>query len=79
MILNKTVDIKGYGLGPYNRILSVIHLGDKNVNLEMGKAGYAEVYRGKPPRGLNVGPFQQAEAEAKNSGRAVCGHRGIDI
>jgi len=45
LVLNKTVDIKGYGLGPYNRVLGVIYLDGKNINLEMVKAGLAEVYR----------------------------------
>ena len=44
LILNKVVEIKGYGLGPYNRILGVIYLNDKNINLEMVRAGLAEVY-----------------------------------
>jgi len=71
MVLNKTVDIKGYGLGPYNRILGVIHVDGKNVNLEMIKAGYAEVYRGKPPRGFDTGLYKKAEAEAKKAGRGM--------
>ena len=25
LVLNKTVDVTGYGLGPYNRVLGVIH------------------------------------------------------
>jgi micrococcal nuclease len=48
LILNTAVDITGYGLDGYNRILGVIHLDGKNSNLEMLKAGLAEVYRGKP-------------------------------
>jgi endonuclease YncB( thermonuclease family) len=46
LILNRTVDIKGYGLDRYNRILGVIYLDGRNINLEMVKAGLAEVYRG---------------------------------
>ena len=33
LVLNRMVDIKGYGLGPYNRILGVIYLNGKNINL----------------------------------------------
>jgi len=47
MVLNKVVDVKGYGMGPYNRVLGVIYLNQKNINLEMVKAGLAEVYRGR--------------------------------
>ena len=65
LILNKVVEIKGYGLGHYNRILGVIYLDGENINLEMVKAGLAEVYRGKPPKGFDLKPYLQAEAEAK--------------
>ena len=34
LVLNKTVDIKGYGLDRYNRILGVIYLNKQNINLE---------------------------------------------
>jgi len=48
--------------------LGVIYLDDKNVNLEMVKAGLAEVYSGKPPRGLDILLYHQAEVEAKKQG-----------
>ena len=38
------------------------------MNLEMVKAGLAEVYRGKPAGGLDLGPYWNAEAEAKKAG-----------
>ncbi len=50
MVLYKTVDIKGYGLDRYGRILGVVFVDGKNVNLELVKSGLAEVYRGKPPK-----------------------------
>jgi len=56
MVLNKQVFIKGYGTGPYNRILGVVYVDRKNVNLELIKAGLAEVYQGKPPRGFDLSP-----------------------
>lgn len=71
MVLNKIVDIKGYGLGRYNRILGVIFVDGKNVNLELVKAGLAEVYRGKPPRVFDLKPYLQAEAEAKKAKRGM--------
>ena len=66
MVLNKTVDIKGYGLDRYNRILGVIYLNNQNVNLEMVRAGLAEVYRGKPPRDLAMEPYLEAEKQARD-------------
>lgn len=41
MVLNKVVDFKGYGLGPYNRVLGIITSEARNFNLEMVKAGLA--------------------------------------
>jgi endonuclease YncB( thermonuclease family) len=71
-VLNSTVDIKGYGLGPYNRVLGVILLVNGiNINLEMVKAGLAEVYRGKPPRSFNITPYLQAEKEAREGKRGM--------
>lgn len=67
LVLNKTVDIKGYGLDRYNRILGVIYLNKHNINLEMVKAGLAEVYRGKPARGFDNGPYLEAEKRARKT------------
>ena len=66
MVLNKVVNIKGYGLGPYNRVLGVMTPQGRNVNLEMVKAGLAEVYRGKAPYRFPHLPYWQAEKEAKD-------------
>ena len=67
LVLNKTVDIKGYGLDRYNRILGVISHDGKNINLEMVKAGLAEVYRGKPPKDLAMEPYLEAENRAREA------------
>lgn len=69
MPVNKVVDVNGYGMDRYNRILGVIFLGGKNVNLEMVKAGFAEVYRGDHAHGFDPAPYQQAEREAKDAKR----------
>jgi endonuclease YncB( thermonuclease family) len=71
MVLNKQVFIKGYGLGPYNCIFGVVYVGRKNVNLELVKAGLAEVYKGKPPRGFDLSPYLSAEAQAKSQKRGM--------
>lgn len=71
MVLNKVVDVKGYGLGPYNRVLGVITSEGLNVNLEMVKTGLAEVYRGKAPYRFPHLPYWQAEKEAKDDKRGM--------
>ena len=68
LVLNKSVEIKSYGTDRYGRTLGVIFVGEKNVNLEMVKAGLAEVYRGQPAKGLDLEPYWNAETEAKKTG-----------
>ncbi|MBW2101550.1 MAG: thermonuclease family protein, partial [Deltaproteobacteria bacterium] len=54
LVLNKTVEIRAYGLDRYNRVLGVLVLNGRDINLEMIKAGLAEVYRGRPSRGFRM-------------------------
>ena len=68
LVLNKSVTVKSYGTDRYGRTLGVVYVGDLNVNLEMVKVGLAEVYRGKPAKGLNIDPYWKAESKAKNAG-----------
>ena len=65
LVLNKMVEIKEHGQDRYGRTLAVVLLGGKNVNLEMVKAGYAEVYRGSPAPGFDSTPYWKAEEEAR--------------
>ena len=71
LILNRNVEIKGYGLGPYNRILGEVFIDGENVNLEMLRAGMAEVYRGKSPHGFDLNEYKQTELEARQSRRGI--------
>lgn len=79
LVLNKTVDIKGYGLDGYSRILGVVYLDGKNINLEMVKAGLAEAYRGNPPHGFDPAPYRNAEraARAEKRGMSSLGNKYI--
>jgi len=67
LILNKAVEIKYYGLDRYHRVLGVIFIEGKNINLDMVRAGLAEVYRGKPPKGFDSTPYLQVETEAREA------------
>lgn len=71
LILKKTITIKEYGNDQYGRMLGVVFVNGKNANLEMVKAGLAEVYRGKQPRYFNVKIYQDAQAEAKKNKRGM--------
>jgi micrococcal nuclease len=70
LVLGKVVDIKGYGLDQHERILGVVFLKGKNINIEMVRAGVAEVYKGKTLMGLNLAPYRNVEEEAR---KAKCG------
>ena len=71
MVLNKNVNIVSYGNDRYGRTLGVIYIDGKNVNLELVKAGLAEVYRGKPAPGFDNDPYQKAEDEARRAGAGM--------
>ena len=71
LVLNRVVDVKGYGMDRYNRILGVIFLDGINVNLEMVRVGLAEVYDGRPPRGFDTGPYMDAEKQARDAKRGM--------
>jgi micrococcal nuclease len=67
MILNRTVDVVGYGTAPYphDNIIGVIYLHGKNINLEMVKQGLAEVQESELPKGLDIRAYVEAEKQAR--------------
>jgi micrococcal nuclease len=71
LVLHKVVDVVGYGLDDYNRLLAVVDSNGKNINLEMVQQGLAEVYAGKPPKGFNIEPYRKAEQTARGSARGM--------
>jgi endonuclease YncB( thermonuclease family) len=71
MVLNKTVEIKSYGPDRYGRTLAEVFLGDRNINIEMIRAGLSEGYRGKPASGLDMAPYRKAEEEARAAKRGM--------
>lgn len=70
-ILGKVVEVKGYGHRNFNLMWGVIYLGDRNLNLEMVREGFAEVYRGKSPEGFDLEPFFAAEKEAAQAKKGI--------
>ena len=71
LALNRSVDVKSFGADRYGRVLGEVFADGNNVNLEMVKAGLAEVYRGTPAPGQEVGPYWRAEDEARRAGRGM--------
>jgi micrococcal nuclease len=71
LILNRTVDIKGYRLDKHNRLLAVVSYGGKNIGVEMIRQGLAEIYQGKLPDNFDLKDYNRAEYQAKTSGRGM--------
>jgi endonuclease YncB( thermonuclease family) len=71
LVLDRSVEITPYGQGRYGRTLAEVFVEGKNVNLEMVKAGLAEVYRGAPALGLDLGLYWKAEEEAQKARRGI--------
>ncbi|MFO7912197.1 MAG: thermonuclease family protein [Desulfotignum sp.] len=68
LVKNRSVTLKSYGLGGYNRILAeVFTTGGTNVNLEMVKMGLAEVYQGSTPKHFDTAPYVAAQTRARNN------------
>jgi micrococcal nuclease len=64
LVLNESVELKECGVDRYGRILGIIVLQGTDINLEMLKMGFAEVYREKPVRGFDRAPYIAAQREA---------------
>ena len=60
LVLSKSVRIEEYGEDRYGRTLAIVYLDENNVNLEMVKAGFAEVYWGTHAPGFDPAPYLQA-------------------
>ncbi|MBW1690571.1 MAG: nuclease [Deltaproteobacteria bacterium] len=72
-MLNKRVEITGYGIGPhpYNHLIGEIFLGDTNINIELIKEGLAEVWREKSPAGFPIDLYRKAQEEAQKVRRGI--------
>ena len=66
LVLNKSVTVESYGTDRYGRTLGVVFVNGKNVNLEMVKVGLAEVYRGKPAKGLDINIYRYNVGDARD-------------
>lgn len=71
LLQEKTISLKQYGMGKYNRVLAEIFVNETNINLEMVRSGFAEVYRGKWPNKFDAGRYFQAEKRAQQSRKGM--------
>jgi len=47
------------------------YIDGKNVNIGMIRAGLAEMYKGRQPKGFDAEPYRKSEVEAKKSGKGM--------
>ncbi len=71
MIVDKFFSYRACSRMANNRILAVVYSEEKNVNLELLKAGLAEVYRGELPHDFDIEPYKAAEREAKKADQGI--------
>jgi micrococcal nuclease len=71
LVLSKVVEIKGYGLDENNDVSGVIFLNGKNINIEMIRAGLAEISDEDLPQSLDFEPYQRAKNEAIKAQRGI--------
>jgi endonuclease YncB( thermonuclease family) len=68
---NRKVAIKSYGTGAYNRQLAEVFVNNKNINIEMIKAGLAEVYTGRRPKKLDSQIYLKEELRARQAQKGM--------
>jgi micrococcal nuclease len=72
LVLNKAVEIKSYGPDRYGRTLAEVVVDNRNINIEMLKAGYAEVCREDSlVEILDTKDYWKAEEEARAAKRGM--------
>ena len=55
----------------FSRILGVVSLGGRNINVEMLEAGVAEVFHGDPAPGQDLARYWKVEEKAKAAKRGM--------
>ena len=71
LILHRTVFIFEYEKGLRNSLVGEVFLEGRSINLEMLRAGLAEVYRGVPPKKLDLILYLIIEQEAREAKRGM--------
>lgn len=71
LVQGRSVRLVTHGADAFNRNLAEVWMGSTNVNVELVRNGLAEVYRGRPPRGLDLDAYAKAEAEARATKKGV--------
>jgi len=71
LIVNKRFSFQAHSALINHYVLAVVYSEGKDVNLEMIKAGFAEVQKGALPSGFDVAPYRKEEAAAKKKEKGM--------
>lgn len=78
LVKGKNVTLNPIGTDAYNRTIAEVFVDNANVNLQLVEKGYVEVYKGKPPAGLNIEAYRAAEDAAKKEKRGIWADAGYE-
>jgi len=73
LVSGKKIAIKSHGTDMYNRQLAEVFTNGINVNLELLKAGMAEIYSKNTVKGIDLHHYRAAEATAKRAYKGIWG------
>lgn len=71
LLNNRELALKSYGADSYHRQLAEVFADGKNINIEMIKKGLAEVYKGDPPKTLDLPLYLKEEKKARKAGKGI--------
>jgi len=71
LVDDSEITIKSYGTGSYNRQLAEVFIENTNINIEMIKAGLAEVYKGRRPKKLDSQKYFREESNARRTEKGM--------
>ena len=71
LLNNREAGVKSYGADGYHRQLAEVFADGKNINIEMIKQGLAEVYKGDPPKTLDLSLYLKEEETARKSWKGI--------
>lgn len=71
MVANKKIVLRSYGPDAFGRTLGDLIVQGKSANMDLIKQGFAECYRGKPPKGYSSNECDVLQNAAQKEKRGV--------
>lgn len=71
LLNNREITLKNYGTDSYHRQLAEVFIDGNNINIEMIRQGLAEVYKGEPPKTLDLHFYLKEQEKARRAGKGI--------